>query len=213
MNVQDIYLLCFAVGALWSFGALLLGGLHAGSLWPGHIGHGHIGHGHIGHGHIGHGHPHIAHDLRHGTGDLKEGATGIGELLNPSCGAAFLAWFGGVGFLLARHTGLGFWAGFVIASALGLGGAWILAWFLRFLNSRERPLDPADYEMVGVLGRISCSIRAGGTGEMIYVRDGTRRSLSARSEDGQEIGRGEEVVVTRYEKGIAYVSTWEAMTQ
>jgi len=208
MNVQDIYLLCFAVGALWSFWALLLGGLHGGSLWQGHFGHGHIGH-----GHIGHGHPHIAHGLQHGTGDLKEGATGIGELLNPSCGAAFLAWFGGVGFLLARHTGLGFWAGFVIAAALGLGGAWILAWFLRFLNSRERTLDPADYEIVGVLGRISCPIRASGTGEMIYVRYGTRRSLSVRSEDGQEIRRGEEVVVTRYEKGIAYVRTWEAMTQ
>ncbi len=48
---------------------------------------------------------------------------------------------------------------------------------------------------------------------MIYVRDGARRPLYARSEDGIEIRRDEEVIVTRFEKGIAYVRTWEAMTQ
>jgi hypothetical protein len=48
---------------------------------------------------------------------------------------------------------------------------------------------------------------------VIYVRDGARRPLCARSEDGQEIRRDEEVIVTRFEKGIAYVRTWEAMTQ
>ena len=34
----------------------------------------------------------------------------------------------------------------------------------------------------------------------------------ARSDDGREIPRGAEVIVTRYEKGIAYVRTWDAMT-
>ena len=126
MNVQDMYLLCFAVGALWSFGALLLGGLHVGNLW----------HGQMGHGQFGHGHTHFSHGPHHGTDGFKEATTGIGALLNPNCGAAFLAWFGGVGFLLARHTGLGFWAGFLIAGALGLSGAWILASFLRFLSSK-----------------------------------------------------------------------------
>jgi membrane protein implicated in regulation of membrane protease activity len=134
-------------------------------------------------------------------------------LINPSCAAAFLAWFGGVGYLLTRHTGLGFVINLFIALALGLGGAWILAAFLRFLNAREKPLDPADYEMIGVLGRVSSAIRPDGVGEVIYVRDGARKPVAARSDEGLQIGRGEEVVVTRYEKGIAYVRTWEAMTQ
>ena len=43
MNVQDIYLLCFAVGALWSFAALLLGRIHAGNFGHSHIGHSHAG--------------------------------------------------------------------------------------------------------------------------------------------------------------------------
>jgi hypothetical protein len=67
--------------------------------------------------------------------------------------------------------------------------------------------------MVGVLGHVSNPIRPDGVGEVIYVRDGARKPVPARTEDGQEIKRGEEVIVTRYEKGIAYVRTWDAMTQ
>jgi membrane protein implicated in regulation of membrane protease activity len=134
-------------------------------------------------------------------------------MVNPSSGAVFLAWFGGVGYLLTRHSGFGFWIDLAVAMAVGLTGAWFLAAFLRFLQSREQPLDPADYDLTGVLGRVSSIIRPEGVGEVIYVRDGARRPLPARSEDGSRIERGEEVIVTRYEKGIAYVRTWEAMTQ
>jgi len=73
----------------------------------------------------------------------------------------------------------------------------------------EESLDPADYEMTGVLGRLSIPIRPGGTGELIYSQEGTRRVTGARSEDGEAIPRGSEVMVTRYEKGIAYVRPWE----
>ena len=38
--------------------------------------------------------------------------------------------------------------------------------------------------MIGVLGRLSSPIRPGGTGEMIYSQEGTRRVAGARSEDG-----------------------------
>ena len=135
-------------------------------------------------------------------------------MINPSGLAVFLAWFGGMGYLLTRHTGWVFWIDIAIAVVAGLTGAWILGSFLRFLQSREQPLNPADYEMIGVLGRVSSPIRRDdGIGEMIYVRDGARRPVPARSEDGQPITRGEEVVVTRFERGIAFVRTWEAMLQ
>jgi membrane protein implicated in regulation of membrane protease activity len=217
MSWPDIYLLCFAVGSLWSIASLLLGGLHLGHSGSAHAGHTHLGHGHIGtHGHLGHGHP-VAHphagDHGQAARSLADDVSWIGSLINPSCAAVFLAWFGGIGYLLTRHSGLGFWIDLGIAVAVGLTGAWFLAAFLHFLQSREQPLNPTDYEMVGVLGQVSCRIRPGGVGEIIYVRDGARRMAPARSEDGREIGRGEEVVVTRYEKGTAYVRTWEAMTQ
>jgi membrane protein implicated in regulation of membrane protease activity len=212
MNWPDIFLLCFAVGALWALASLVVGGLHLGHSGAGHVG-GHSGHGfgaHQGHGGTCQGHGgHPAAPAKFTEG----GATWLGSMANPSCAAVFLAWFGGIGYLLTRHSGLAFWLDLVLAGGLGLLGAWILAAFLRFLQSREQPLNPADYEMVGVLGQVTSTIRPDGVGELIYVRDGARRPLPARAEDSQEIRCGEEVIVTRYEKGIAYVRTWEAMIQ
>jgi hypothetical protein len=60
-----------------------------------------------------------------------------------------------------------------------------------------------------VLGHITSPVREGGTGEMIFLRDGARSSAAARSESGAPIARGTEVVVTRFERGIAYVRPWE----
>jgi membrane protein implicated in regulation of membrane protease activity len=209
MSWPDLYLLCFFIGALWSLASLLLGGFHLG-----HSG-AHVGHGHAGHAHVGHGHAHAGHGpAKFGHGFRESLFSGwLGAMANPSCVAVYLAWFGGIGYLLTRHSGWAFWVNMLVAIAVGSVGAWLLAAFLQFLQSREQPLDPADYEMVGVLGRVSSTIRPGGVGELIYVRDGARRPLCARSEDGREIRRDEEVIVTRFEKGIAYVRTWEAMTQ
>ena len=97
-----------------------------------------------------------------------------------------------------------------ISIVSGIGAAAVVFWFVaKVLIEREAPLDPADYEMVGVLGKLSSPIRAGGTGEVIYSQEGTRRVAGARSEDGAAIPKGSEVVVTRYEKGIAYVRLWD----
>jgi membrane protein implicated in regulation of membrane protease activity len=92
----------------------------------------------------------------------------------------------------------------------GIGAAAVVFWFLaKVLMRREASLNPADYDMVGVLGKLSNPIRTGGTGEMVYSQEGTRRVAGARSEDGAPIPKGSEVIVTRYEKGIAYVRPWE----
>jgi membrane protein implicated in regulation of membrane protease activity len=213
MNWPDIYLLCFFVGALWSLASLLLGGMHLGHSGSAHMGHGHLGHAQIhGPAKIG---PAKLGPVKAGHGIAHESPVlgWLGAMANPSCVAVYLAWFGGVGYLLTRHSGWTFWVNLLVAIAVGLVGAWILAAFLRFLQSREQPLNTADYEMIGILGRVSSPIRANGVGEVIYVRDGARKALSARSEDGHEIRRDEEVIVTRFEKGIAYVRTWDAMTQ
>jgi hypothetical protein len=44
---------------------------------------------------------------------------------------------------------------------------------------------------------------------MIYSRAGSRRCAAARSEDGTEMPRDTEVVVTKFEKGIVYVRRWD----
>jgi hypothetical protein len=60
-----------------------------------------------------------------------------------------------------------------------------------------------------VLANVSDTIRDGnGIGEIIFSQTGARRAAAARSEDGLAIERGTEVVVIRYERGIAYVRRW-----
>jgi hypothetical protein len=103
--------------------------------------------------------------------------------------------------------------GLAIALLSGLTGAGIIYLFLsKVLMSEEENLDPADYEMTGVLGKTSVPIRQGGTGEIIYSQAGTRKTCGARAEDGTAIEKGSEVIVIRYEKGIAYVRRWTEMT-
>ena len=126
---------------------------------------------------------------------------------------AFLAWFGGTGYLLTRFSTVWLGLGLLISVISGLVGGGIIFLFLsRVLMSDEENMDPADYEMVGVLGRLCVPIRDGGTGEIMYSQAGTRRVCGARSEDGSAIAKGTEVVVTRYDKGIAYVRLWSEMS-
>jgi membrane protein implicated in regulation of membrane protease activity len=124
-----------------------------------------------------------------------------------------MAWFGGTGFLISRYSSVWFALGLLLSTIAGLIGAAIVFLFLtKVLISPEENMDAADYEMVGVLGRTSLPIREGGTGEIIYSQAGTRRTCGARSEDGNAIEKGTEIVVTRYHKGIAYVRRWEEMS-
>jgi hypothetical protein len=123
--------------------------------------------------------------------------------------AAFLTWFGGVGYLLTRFSGVWLWLVFLCAIIGGVLGGAIIFWISFRLMSKERPLDPADYEMVGVLGQLTSAIRQGGVGEISFSQEGVRRSAPARSDDGGALAKGAEVLVTRYEKGIAYVKQWE----
>ena len=132
---------------------------------------------------------------------------------NPPSIAAFLAWFGGTSYLLTRFSAI--WVGLALTLSVvsGLIGGAIIFFFLsRVLMSAQEFLDPADFEMVGVLGKLSMPIRAGGTGELIYSQMGTRRVCGARSDHGSGIAKGAEVVVTRYERGIAYVSLWSELS-
>ena len=208
MNWADFYLICFAAGFAFSFLSFLLGG----SRW--HIHMPHFPHGHAGAPHVPVAHPPAAGPKVSGsaTGVHAPGAIAHVSPFNFVTFTAFLAWFGGTGYLLTRYSSMWFAMGLGIALVSGLVGAAIIFLFLsKVLMSEEENLDPADFDMVGVLGRISVPIRESGTGEIIYSQAGTRRTCGARAENGQAIAKGSEVVVTRYDKGIAYVRLWEEM--
>jgi membrane protein implicated in regulation of membrane protease activity len=201
MSWADFYLVCFLVGFALSALAFLGGSLH----W--HIPHVHFHdfHAHF-HGPAGHG-----GGGTHAGGQANQGAEISYFNFGTLCG--FLAWFGGTGYLLARFSALSFFLALGISIMSGLGGGAIIFLFLaKVLLPHDKYLDPRDYDMIGVLGTVTSGIRVGGTGEMIYSRDGARRAAPVRSENGEVIGKGTEVVVTRYEKGIAYVRRWEELS-
>ncbi len=147
----------------------------------------------------------------HFHGHHHVGKGGVSPL-NFGTFAAFLCWFGSTGYLLERYSNVWAYLALLIFVSSGMGGAALIFWFLWKLNKHEQPLDPADYDMIGVLGKVCSPIRPGGTGELIYSRAGSRRAASARSEDGSEIPRDTEVVVTRFEKGIVYVRRWDELS-
>jgi hypothetical protein len=149
-------------------------------------------------------HLHVHHGVHFPRG--VSGARGEAPWFNFGTLSAFLAWFGGTGYLLEHYYRVWVLVVIVVATLSGLGAAAVVFWFLaKVLMADEVPLDPADYDMIGVLGRTTISIRPGGTGELVFTQGGTRHVAGARSEDGAAIPKGTEVLVTRYEKGIAYV--------
>lgn len=185
MNWELFYLICFIVGFVFSTLSFLTGTMHLHLPVKWHL--------------------HVGKVGLHGKGGAA--------FFNSFTLMAFLTWFGGMGYLLTRYSSI--WIGFalMLATTAGLVGAAIVFWFLaKVLMKHDVGIDPAEYDMIGVLGKVSSSIRGGGTGEMVFEQVRTRRSCGARSEDGAPIAKGTEVVVTRYERGIAYVRTWDEIS-
>jgi hypothetical protein len=197
MTWSDFYLICFAIGFLFSLLSFVAGGLNLHGHWP-HV-HFHSGAHAVGGSHAG--------------SHVHNGSHQSVSPFNFFTIAVFLAWFGGTGYLLTRFSTIVFALGLVISTGVGLVGAGIVFAFLaKVLMSPEALMDPADYEMVGVVARVGSPIREGGTGEIIYSQARSRRACPARSDDNVAIERDAEVVVTRYEKGIAYIRRWEEVT-
>jgi membrane protein implicated in regulation of membrane protease activity len=190
MNWETFYLTCFLVGVTLSLLAFVGGSVH----FP-------------------HAHFHLSHG--HAVPGIGGGHAGVSRgpempLFNFATVTAFLAWFGGTGYLLTRHSGLLVTVIILLAIAAGVSGSAIVFWFIvKFLLTHDQALDPADYDRVGVLGRVISTIREGGTGEIVFSQEGTRQTCGARSDDGTALARGTEVIVTRYEHGLAYVRRWE----
>lgn len=192
LSAEDWYLVCFGIGLVMCLLAFVGG-----------FGHLSLSHFHGGHFHFGH--PHMAH------GASAQSNAGISPL-NGFTLMAFLCWFGGAGYLLRRFTGVWSLGVFGLAVVSGLIGAAIIFWFLaRVLLPHERVLTAEETEMTGVLARVSSAIREGGTGEIAFSQGGARRAAAARSDAGVAIARDIEVVVLRYERGIAYVRPWSEL--
>jgi membrane protein implicated in regulation of membrane protease activity len=197
MTWTAVYLVCFWLGFSLSAVSWLLGA--AATHVP----------------HLPHAHPHVPH--AHGHVEARGGHAQHGadspSFFNFATFTAFLAWFGGAGYLLTRYAEVWPLLAFGGAVAVGLAGASLMfAIVAKLLWSPDENLDPDDYDVIGQVGVVSSPIREGGTGEILFSLAGSRRVAGARSEDGRAIGKGVEIVIVRYEKGLAYVRTWAELS-
>jgi len=191
MTWANFYLICFVVGFVMSLLSFMSGALHLHlpARW-----------------HFGRGSTHI-----HGRHAAKAStASHIVSWFTPPAIFAFLAWFGGTGYLLTQHYGGWFVTVLAIATLAGCVGEGVVWWFLmKMLIPHEAVLEESDYELVGTIAKVNSSIREGGTGEIVFSQGGVRRCAGARREDGKALEKGREVVIARVERGIAYVAPWE----
>lgn len=186
MNWETFYLICFGVGLVLSVLSFAGG----------------FGHLHLGHFRFGH-HAHAPHAQGNGISPF-----------NMFTAMAFLCWFGGAGYLLTHYKFAIVPVIFALAVGIGLAGAAIIFGFLtKVLMPRERTLLPEDTEMCGVVATVSSELRPNALGEILFSLDGTRRGAAARSEDGQPIPPNAQVLVMRYERGVAYVRRFDDLEE
>ena len=132
------------------------------------------------------------------------------EWLNASTILAFLAWFGGTGYLLTKYSHIVSLFIVLLATFAGLVAGWMVFRFLlKLVGPSDEPLQAEDRRIVGSLAKVSMTIRENGTGEVIFPLGGGRSCSGARCEDGVAIEKGAEVVIEKYEQGIAYVKRWD----
>lgn len=186
------FLGCFAFGLIFTVASFLLGAFGSGHHW------------HIGDLHVG-GDAHAHHDVS---------SSGGVSPFNVSTISAFLAWFGGAGYLLTRYSD---WAAMlIIGAATGagiIGGGIVFLVLARLIMPGLGKMRPEDFRFEGVIGRVTSAIGAGGTGEVTYVQGGTRHADGARSVSGEPLEQGVEVVIMRRERGIAYVERWDRIAK
>jgi len=206
MTWSDFYLLCFLVGFSLSVLSFLAGAIHIHLPFRLHLPF-HGGH-HAGGFHSG-GHAHGASSAK----GASTHAHGHFSWFNASTMLAFLAWFGGTGYILTKYSNLVAVASLGLATLAGLvSGSIVFKFMVKLMHSNETQLNEADYRVEGSLCTVTMPIRANGIGEVVFLLGGVRRSAGARTDDGKPIEKGAEVVIERHENGIAYVKRWDEFT-
>src|SRR5258707_15677199 len=145
MTWSDFYLLCFLVGFSLSVFSFLAGAVHLHLPFKMHL--------------PFHGAHHAGAAASHAG--LK-GGTHI-SWFNASSAMAFLAWFGGTGYLLTRHSHMLAVASLLIATVAGLAAGWaVFRFMVKLISLAGEPMKSEDYRMERSLGTISMPVRADG---------------------------------------------------
>src|SRR6266699_938621 len=143
MTWSDFYLLCFLVGFSLSVLSFLAGAVHIHLPFKMHL---------------------PFHGAHHGGAGASHGGLRSGTHIswfNASSAMAFLAWFGGTGYLLTRHSHLLAVVSLGISICAGLFAGWLVFKFMvKLMQTTDAPLNSDDYRIEGSVRTISMPIRA-----------------------------------------------------
>ncbi|WP_156118567.1 hypothetical protein [Paenibacillus sp. FSL P4-0081] len=151
-----------------------------------------------------HGHS-LAGHLHAGGGDA--GGPGFVPILPLM---VFVTVWGGSGYVLIRFSGMSVLAVVLICTMIALlTGCLMYAVLARVMTRYDSSMNELDYEQAGQLGYISVPAADGAAGEMKYVLHGTMRSIGVRAATGQQLVRGDRVIILKVDKGMAEVTLFE----
>jgi len=214
-----VFIACFLVGLVYFIASAVLGHLAHGVMHAtGHQGAAHAVHiaQHTGTHAVAHTAQTAAAQQGHSHATSQAHAGGHSQswvpFLNPTSIMFFLLGFGFFGYVF--HNIIGLVAPLLTLLFAGISGLIIamlllLALARMFGNSEAATVQDVS-DRTGLLGKVSMTIQEGGLGEILYVSPGgMRKSVPARSIDGQRLERDQEVVVVNYQNGIAEVDTWD----
>src|SRR5713226_6358055 len=123
MTWSDFYLLCFLVGFSLIVLSFLAGAVHIHLPFKIHL---------------------PFHGAHHAGGSSSHGGLRSGTHIswfNASSAMAFLAWFGGTGYLLTRHSRLLAVISLLLATLAGLAAGWVVFRFMvKLVGSTDAPM-------------------------------------------------------------------------
>lgn len=129
--------------------------------------------------------------------------------------AALMISFGAVGYLLLRNSGLSSLATGMISAASGVAG-WVAMSFL-MANWALRAVAPSAHDEAekfqGQLALVVSAISSSSLGSIRYERNGEQHLAPARGLGERDLPGGTEVVIDRFEEGVAVVEDWAAVEQ
>ena len=178
--IESIFLGCFVFGLLFTLVSVAMGASHGALDGLGL------------HGDAG-------AVVPHGHGEAWLGQVNLSGVM------AFLMWFGGAGWLMLAYGPFGVAGAVAAGLPAGVGAYALVGWFVGKLRAAETVMKPEDYELTGTVARVTVPASAGGVGEIVFTLAGVNRVEGARAADGRALAKGEEVVITGYERGMAIV--------
>jgi hypothetical protein len=145
-------------------------------------------------------------DIQHGTDTADSADSTSPSPFNPLVIASAITTFGAVGLISMKGFGLGDLASTIVAlSFAGAIGAALFFGIVKFMYGSQSNSIFSLNDLIGTEADVLTPVPETGLGEIVFIANGTRYTLGARSLEGDVIRRGETVIIREIAGSIAVV--------